>query len=247
MDYTDVPKIVVCGDSISAGVIYDESEKKYVKTDKSYVLLMAERLNAIIKNISKFGNTVATAMPRLAKNLEAEKPDVVLIELGGNDCNYKWQSVADNPKAEHLPATDIVTFKNTLVTLAATLKSRSIQAVFSTLPPLDPDRYFKWISKSSVETAAHILEWLGSVSRIYWWQEMYNNAIIKVANETSSPLIDLRSGFLSTPDFRKYICCDGIHPSVEGHKIICSTVSNFVAANYPTLIKESLVPAVSSR
>lgn len=245
MSISDSCKIVVCGDSISAGVIYDESEKKYVKTGKSYVLLMAQRLNGVIKNVSKFGNTVATALPRLSKNLETDKPDIVLIELGGNDCNFKWDSVADDPKAEHLPATDIGTFTKTLETLAKNLKSRSIQSVFATLPPLDPDRYFKWICKNSAEAASHILEWLGSVSKIYWWQEMYNAAVVKVAQKTSSPLIDLRSGFLSTPDFRRYICCDGIHPNAEGHKLICGTISDFLQTRYPSLLKPSSVPAVS--
>lgn len=245
MSITDSCQIVVCGDSISAGVIYDESEKKYVKTSKSYVSLMAQRLNGVIKNLSKFGNTISTALPRLAKDLESDNPDIVLIELGGNDCNFRWEKVADDPKGEHLPATDISTFAKALEALAISLKSRGIQAVFATLPPLDPDRYFKWICKSSAEAASRILEWLGSVSKIYWWQEMYNAAVVKVAEKTVSPLIDLRSDFLGTSDFRSYICCDGIHPNTEGHKLICGTINDFVQTRYPSLLKPSPVPAVS--
>lgn len=236
----DSCKIVVCGDSISAGVVYDESEHKYVKSKETFVCMMQNKLNGAIKNLSRFGNTISTALPRLKKDMINEKPDVVMIELGGNDCNYKWDQIAADPKADHLPATDIGIFRSALEQLADSLKSQGILPVFATLPPLDPDRYFKWVSKSSSEAASHILEWLGSVSRIYWWQERYNSAVIKAAQNTGSPLIDLRSAFLNTVDFRKYICEDGIHPNKDGHQIICKTISEYLSAKCPSLLKPAL-------
>lgn len=229
-------KVVVCGDSISAGVVYDEDEHKYVKSKETLVCMMQNSLNCVITNLSRFGNTISTALPRLKKDMAKEKPDVVVFELGGNDCDYKWDQIAADPKAEHLPATDINVFENTLEQLANSLKAKGILPVFATLPPLDPERYFKWVSKNS-EAATHILEWLGSVSRIYWWHEMYNSAIIKSARSTGAALIDLRSAFLSTVDFRKYICRDGIHPNKAGHKLMFDTISEHLRKKYPSILK----------
>lgn len=234
-------KIVVCGDSISAGVVYDEDEEKYVKTKDTFVCMMQNRLNCAITNISRFGNTISTALPRLKKDMTKEKPDVVMIELGGNDCDYKWDQIAADPKAEHLPATDIGIFQRTLEQLAGSLNLQGIKPVFTTLPPLDPDRYFKWVSKNSLEAASHIMEWLGSVSRIYWWHERYNSAVIKAAKNSNAPLIDLRSAFLSTVDFRNYICKDGIHPNKDGHKLICKTISEYLNIMCPALLKPVIV------
>ncbi len=233
-------KIVVCGDSISAGVVYDESEQKYVKSKETFVCMMQNSLNCAITNLSRFGNTISTALPRLKKDMTKEKPDVVLIELGGNDCDYKWDQIAANPKADHKPATDIKLFENALETLSGSLKTQSIQAVFTTLPPLDPDRYLKWVSRNSSEAASHILEWLGSVSRIYWWHERYNSAVIKAARNTGAALIDLRTAFLGTVDFRNYICKDGIHPNKEGHMLICSTISEYLNLKCPSLLKPAI-------
>jgi acyl-CoA thioesterase I len=233
----DSCKVFICGDSISAGVVYDEGEQKYVKSRETFVCMMQNRLNCAVTNISRFGNTISTALPRLKRNMTKEKPDVVVIELGGNDCNYKWDQIAADPKAEHLPATDIGIFRNTLEQLAVSLKLQGIQPVFTTLPPLDPDRYFSWVSKSSSQAAKCILEWLGSVSRIYWWQERYNAAVIKAAQNTNAALIDLRGAFLSTVDFRNYICKDGIHPNKDGHMLICKTISDYLNIKCPALLK----------
>jgi lysophospholipase L1-like esterase len=234
-------KIIVCGDSISAGIVFDEQNNKYIKSKEGFVTLLQNSLNCAITNISRFGNTLATAMPRLKRDMEKEKPDVVLIELGGNDCDFKWDQIAENPQADWQPATNIDSFQNNLSTLVGDLRKENIAPVLMTLPPLDPDRYFKWVSKSNEETGASILEWLGSISKIYWWQERYNAAVLKVIEGTNAAWIDLRSAFLSMPDFRNYLCKDGIHPNKEGHELISRAISNFLRENYPMFLKPVLL------
>lgn len=131
-------KVVVCGDSISAGVVYDEQEQKYIKSKDTVVCMMQNSLNCVITNISRFGNTIATALPRLKKDMDKEKPDVVVIELGGNDCDFKWDQIAADPESEHLPATDIGVFTDTIKQLIHSLMQQGIQPVLTTLPPLNP-------------------------------------------------------------------------------------------------------------
>lgn len=230
-------RIVVCGDSISAGIVFDEKENRYVKSKEGFVSLLQNSMNGVITNLSRFGNTIATALPKLKKDMDKQKPDIVLIELGGNDCDYNWRQVALDPTGEHLPATDIEVFQSGLSGLVASLRQDGIMPVLTTLPPIDADRYFKFVSQASSEAAAHILEWLGSVSRIYWWHERYNAAVLKVAESTHVTWIDFRSAFLSVPDFRKLLCMDGIHPNKEGHKLIMQTISDYLTINYPSLLK----------
>ena len=33
----------------------------------------------------------------LRKDVISENPDIVLIEVGGNDCNFNWDEVAKHP------------------------------------------------------------------------------------------------------------------------------------------------------
>jgi acyl-CoA thioesterase-1 len=234
-------KVVVCGDSISAGIVYDENENRYIKSKDGFVSVLQNSLDCVVTNISRFGNTIVTAMPKLKRNMEKEKPDIVLIELGGNDCDYKWNQIADNPTGDHHPATDAMEFETDLNDLVGSLRSSGVAPVLMTLPPIDADRYYKWISSSSAEAASKILEWLGSVTRIYWWQEKYNSAVINVAERTHTERIDLRSAFLTTPDFRKLLCRDGIHPNSDGHALISHTISEFLKEKCPALLRPALV------
>jgi acyl-CoA thioesterase I len=208
-----------------------------VKSKEGFVSLLQSSLTCAVTNISRFGNTIMTAMPKLRRDLEKEKPDVVLIELGGNDCDYKWAQIAVDPHADHRPATEAAVFEEKLNNLVGSLRADGVAPVLMTLPPIDADRYFSWISKSGSEAATHILQWLGSVTRIYWWQEKYNAMVVNVAERTHTERIDLRSAFLHTPDFRKLLCKDGIHPNKEGHALISRTIADFLSVKCPELLR----------
>ncbi len=230
--------IVVVGDSISKGVVYSKEKSKYVISDVNYVNLLKDNIKGTVKNIAKFVNTLLKGIDILKRYLLKDKPDIVLIEFGGNDCDFDWEEIAKNPYDEHSPKTDFYIFKEKLKELIKSLEDANIIPVLMTLPPLDADRYFKWISKNSEEMGKNILKWLGSVTKIYWWQEKYNSAILSIAEETKTRLIDIRSAFLDYPDFRQFICTDGIHPNEKGHKIIAHKIYEYLQRNYAYLLKE---------
>ncbi len=74
--------ILVVGDSLSAGY--------GIAVEQGWVALLEERLKkehkaATVVNASISGETSAGARRRLAQLLQAHRPDIVIIELGGND------------------------------------------------------------------------------------------------------------------------------------------------------------------
>jgi lysophospholipase L1-like esterase len=111
-----------------------------------------------------------------------------------------------------------------------------------TLPPLEADRYLKWVSKSDPRTEAEILKWLGSVAKIYWWQERYSSSILAVAENTDTRWIDVRGAFLHTPDFGALICRDGIHPNEAGHELIAKTIVDYISRDNAFLLAEDHAP-----
>ncbi len=230
-------KILVSGDSISKGVVYNEERGKYIIIEDSYVSIVQNRLKGIICNVAKFGNTIIRGVSRLQNDVSKNAPDIVIIEYGGNDCDFNWDEIADNPEAIHSPKTDFYVFKQLLTDTISSLKGRGIVPILFTLPPLDADRYFKWVSKNSAAAGHRIFSWLGSITKIYWWQERYNSAIVSIAEETKTRLIDIRSAFLHSPDFTKFICIDGIHPNREGHRLIAEKVVEYIRLNYSSLLK----------
>lgn len=236
--------ILVSGDSISKGVIYDETKNRYIVLQENYVNLISHKFKGSIKNISKFGSTITRGIDKLEKHICRENPDIVLIEYGGNDCAFNWDEVADNPDANHLPQTEVGIFETSLRETIELLKNIKITPVLMTLPPLNADRYFEWISNNNPLTQSRIIEWLGSVPTIYSWQERYSSIITKVAEETHTRFIDVRSAFLQYPDFSKFICRDGMHPNREGHKVIADKIIDYIKTGYDYLLIEK--PATTS-
>ncbi|MDR0271238.1 SGNH/GDSL hydrolase family protein [Paenibacillus sp.] len=235
----DGAKYIVSGDSISKGVIYDEVRNKYVILENNYVSLLQNKLKGAVRNTARFGNTLLRGIGNLKKDVQKEKPNIVLIEYGGNDCDFNWSEIATDPDAEHQPKTDFNTFEKMLIETVNELKNQQIIPILMSLPPLNADKYFKWVSQNNPEAERNIMKWLGSVTKIYWWQERYNSTILKVSELTKTKYIDVRGAFLEHPDFTKFLCTDGIHPNEAGHRIIFDKVVEFVKSNYKQLLQDS--------
>ncbi|MCP5329656.1 MAG: arylesterase [Pseudomonadales bacterium] len=78
----DKQTIVVFGDSLSAGYRMEQ--------EQGWVHLLAQRLDEVspdykVVNASVSGETTTGGLSRLPATLEASKPDIVILELGGND------------------------------------------------------------------------------------------------------------------------------------------------------------------
>lgn len=242
----DPVKIVVSGDSISKGVIYDEIKKKYIVLEENYVDLLRDKLNGIITNTSRFGSTIIKGIQKLKNNIFRENPDVVLIEYGGNDCDFNWDAIAKDPDAVHIPRTDFETFENTLLETIHLVKENKSIPVLMNLPPLNADNYLDWVSKYNPVAKANILKWLGSVTKIYWWQERYNSVIVKIAEETKTRWIDVRGAFLRFPDYTKLLCVDGIHPNRDGHLVIADKIIDFIKNGYDQLLNRNALKEILS-
>lgn len=230
--------IVVFGDSISRGVIFDEEKNRHSLLLESFANEVKSQLAAVVHNAAKFGSTLVDGLQRLQSDVLAKKPDIVLIEFGGNDCDFPWDAVAEDPAAPHVPKNERVAFAEQLRALVDKLTAMEIIPVLVTLPPLDAEKYFRWISKNNERAQENILKFIGNISRIYSWHEQYNAAILHVAEETKTRLIDLRTAFLETDDYTRYICRDGIHPNREGHRIISEKIIRYIRTNHQFLLSQ---------
>ncbi|KAB2923489.1 MAG: SGNH/GDSL hydrolase family protein [Bacteroidetes bacterium] len=228
--------IVVFGDSISRGVVFDETKQRHSLLLESYANIVKEQLRAAVVNAAKFGSTILEGLQRFQNDVLQKRPDIVLIEFGGNDCDFAWDDVAQDPTGPHQPKTDRGEFARRLSDLIARLNELRIIPVLVTLPPLDPERYLQWVSHNSAEAKENILRFIGAASRIYSWHEQYNAAILRVAEETKTRLIDIRSSFLAAEDYTTLICRDGIHPNREGHRVIAETILQYIRTRHDFLL-----------
>lgn len=220
--------VCVFGDSVSKGVIFDNVKEKYTLLRDCFANLIMSSFPVIIQNYSKFGCTVTKGMELLRRH-KSELPnyDYTVLEFGGNDCDYDWAEISENPQEEHQPKTPVGVFKQKYEELIEQVKKCGSCPVLLTLPPIDAKRYFAWISKGLNSRA--LLSWLGDIEHIYRWHERYNLAVCQVAKDCAVPLIDISSAFLETHNYQNLLCADGIHPNEKGHRLISGVIGDTIS------------------
>ena len=224
-------KIRVYGDSLLLGV--REENGKYL-IDKRWEKGLAEAFSDTIKNCSRFGCVMKKLLPTLRKDSQIPGDEVVVLEMGGNDCDFYWDEVEAAPDEEHLCKTPPELFEKEYREAVRLIKESGRRPVLTTLPPVHSERYLKFICRNGL-SAERILHWLGDVQIIYRWQKKYSELIKKIAKEEKVPLFDLRSAFPEDQDaLEPYMCSDGVHPSEAGQRLI-----------YEAFAKEGLAPVLA--
>lgn len=228
-------RVLILGDSVMKGVVFDSLKNRYQLIKDSVVQRFARETQLEITNGAVFGATIEKGEQLLQRRKDTLKDyQYALVEFGGNDCDFDWKAIAVDPQAEHKPKTTIDEFSERYETLIADLRAQGVRPVLMSLPPLDADRFFATISKGLDGNA--ILSWLGGYKdTIYRWHESYNMAILKLAKKLQTPIVDVRSAFLIRPNYRDYLCEDGMHPNEKGHQLILETFLSFIRERQASL------------
>ena len=222
-------RIAALGDSITKGVVLNE-QYRYSAAEQSFLDILSCELDLRVDNYGKFGCTVSHGNNVLERHTaDIADSDYTFIEYGGNDCDFDWIKIAQDPHGEHKARTPLEEFTEELTSLVAKIKGLGSIPVLITLPPILSDTYFSFFSRSmSDEQKNNIKEWLGGdVGIITRWHESYNRALFQIANQTGTQIIDITTPFDTfRGDLTSLYCADGIHPNARGHKLIAHTIIN---------------------
>jgi lysophospholipase L1-like esterase len=221
-----IKKIDVFGDSILKGIQINPGNLKYFVDNHIGIDIISKKHSLSIQNFSKFGCTITKGYSLIKKRLETDlECDTIVMDFGGNDCDFDWKAISENPDAKHNPKTPINTFIETYYSIIKLLKEKHILPILTTLPPLEPQRFFDWFCNGL--NKENILKWLGNVNTIYRYQENYSRSIEKIAYNTRCPLVDLRGAFLENRRIEDLLCEDGTHPNTKGQELITSAFLDF--------------------
>ncbi|HVI40295.1 MAG TPA: SGNH/GDSL hydrolase family protein [Anaerovoracaceae bacterium] len=218
-----INSVCIFGDSVAKGVVFDAVKNKYRLLKESFANIVERQQNISIFNFARFGCTISMGSEILKRHeSELNAFDYTILEFGGNDCDYNWAEISEDPLGQHVCNTPITLFREKYMELIDRVLQNGGRPVLLNLPPIDPKRYFKWVSKGL--NGKNILAFLGEVDAIYKWQEMYSTTIEELASKERIPMIDIRSGFMSKKNFSSYLCADGIHPNEKGHLLISRAI-----------------------
>lgn len=219
--------ITALGDSLTKGVVLN-NENRYSILKGSFIDIISDKLNLCIKNYAKFGCTIGfghNVIDRHSSDISAS--DVTLLEFGGNDCDFDWKMIADNPTLEHTPKTILDSFKEQFLLLIERVRELGSKPMILSLPPIDSDAYFSFISRfMNDEQKANVVKWLGGdINIITRWHETYNRALFEISSSTNTPIIDITTPFENYDgDIMSLMCSDGIHPNAQGHELIADSI-----------------------
>lgn len=222
-------KIAVWGDSVLKGVVLEEGKDRYSILKNSSVELAKKEFDFEIKNNSKFGLTVTKAMKLMEKSLSKDSiPNYALVELGGNDCDYNWKEISEEPYGEYQPNTPLPKFRESINNIIENFRKKGIEPILTNLPPLSSQKYFDWFAKNGLNTD-NIKKWMGDINRIYKHQESYSLALMDIANRQKCDLIDIRTPIILEENTDDFICEDGIHPNEKAHKLMADVFINYIS------------------
>jgi acyl-CoA thioesterase I len=213
-----INSITVWGDSILKGAVTGYSENRFdVLDDTNSLALAAQKLNFTLENKSVFGNIISKAQHKLERDMERGLIcDLGIIESGGNDCDYDWAQISREPDTPHTMRTPLPEFLHMMGEMVEMLRAHKITPLLMTMPPLVTERWFKTITTGQNE--ANIRKFLhDNITSLYTVHELYSMNIVKYAYAHNVQFVDMRMAMLESPDYRKLMCKDGIHPNVEGY------------------------------
>lgn len=225
--------ITVFGDSIGKGIMFD-GKKIFFGTCAVDILNCEYDLK--IDNKSAYGQSLKRLLAReeidkYYSNVDTNKSDrIAVLELGGNDADYNWKEVASAPNCEHssktTPEEFFSLYKSTIDKLSLYCK----KVYVCSLIPIDSARYFKNVISRMVDGNSVLDFFNGDVTTVYRHQEIMNNLVLRSADLKGCEVLDLRYAFLKSMDFSSLMCLDGVHPNLDGQKLIASTARRFALA-----------------
>lgn len=229
-------KICFYGDSIGRGVVFDHQKQRYGYSEHSFAKLLEENGLLEVNNRCKFGCTSGKGLTIMqAEAAKMAEYDYIVMMYGGNDSDYDWPAVAADPSGPDRVKTPIPQFEQNIREMVALVRASGSTPVLLSMVPLDPEKYYRWITKNGGEEG--IREFLGSWFRLYRGNEMYNLSLFRLAGELEVPIVDICTPFLRGRDFSDLLCEDGIHPSEKGHRLIFDAVTGYLDEHH-LLLKE---------
>lgn len=197
-------RIVALGDSITAAHTGDwpVAERWPARVEAGLGALFPNRKIRVI-NAGGGGNTAREGWARFEKDVAAHRPDVVLIEFGGNDAT---------PEPDRHVALD--EYKRILVVMIARCREMGAQPVLLTFPPII-DVWHCWQKEFQSQ---------GGCDR---YIEAYRDITRKVAVSEDVPLIDIDLALRSAAarhGLTSQVMPDGVHLTQGGNLTVALAV-----------------------
>ena len=95
-------RIEAFGDSVMKGIMLDENKRFRSYADRFDIIKRDFDIEVV--NNARIGFTIERGFAQIKKFVTKDDcPEFVLLEYGGNDCNFDWKEVSEHPDEDHQP------------------------------------------------------------------------------------------------------------------------------------------------
>ena len=135
---------------------------------------------------------------------------------------YDWLAVATNPRERHEPKMDLVAYKALYTNKIAQARACGQEPVLVSLPIMDEDRYFAFITRGmSMQQRKNLLYWLGGkTERLRNIHALYNLALFRLAATQCVHIVDITSLMLECAHSEQLLEQDGVTLSETGQRLV---------------------------
>ena len=135
---------------------------------------------------------------------------------------FDWKAIAADPSGLHHPQLDLVAYKALYTNKIAQARALGQEPVLVSLPVMDCDRYFAFITRGmSIQERKNLLFWLGgSTERLRNLHDLYNLALFRLASLQCVHIVDITSPMLVHPHYSDLLERDGITLSAQGQTML---------------------------
>lgn len=148
--------------------------------------------------------------------------DKTIIIQPESGLQFNWREIAADPSGRHESSIDLVAYKALYINKIAQARARDLEPVLVSLPVMDENRYFAFITRGmSMQERKNLLYWLGGkTERLRNIHELYNLALFRLAATQCVHIIDVTSPMLANPNYSELLEQDGVTLSEAGEALV---------------------------
>ena len=123
-------QVTLLGDSILKGIQVDLGDRRYRTHNEINVEALESEFQLSIHNDAHFGATVRKGSRLLDRMLARKLPcDMMVMDFGGNDCDFRWKEIAEDPTGDHQPNVPLPEFVELYREMIRRVRSHGIRPI----------------------------------------------------------------------------------------------------------------------
>lgn len=224
------PKLLILGDSISLGVTEVYRGEVLSRVPVAYPDLLRQAMPGWEVVVDAAVNrTSAQALPLLAPLLEQHRPDVVFLQLGGNDGDLDWRRLIMTGGKDTRSITPPEKLEANLQKMVGQARAAGATPLLGDFPKCDIALRGTWVSARVGTDVSGFLQLGGGQSEADARAELYLSVVEGVADRNDAQVVRWAEEIAKLPRARAY-GPDHLHPGADAQPVIADTVAREVLA-----------------